>query len=110
MTRPHSRNRTDISCSLDARDFALSARVEVNTWSIAEPALVQSENRGQLQLGLTRENLELNLLSVGVFSTPLSTPRIQTVGCVFEQSKVDKVEAKEAKEQVSSNQESHTPR
>ncbi len=90
MTRPHSRNRTWLSCSLSSSDLALNARVSVDSWSIAEPAIDQLRNRDDWHLGLTRESLELNLTSGGVFSTPLSMPCIETVGCVFEHSKAEK--------------------
>src|SRR4029078_10235783 len=92
MTRPHSRNKTDVSWSLHPSDLSLSAPIRLQTWSVGEPALEQLRNDDQWQLGIARESLEFDLNCVGVVSTPLATPRIETVGCIFEVSKSQKSE------------------
>ena len=90
MTRPHSRNKTDISWSLDSSDLALNVPIRSQTWSVAEPALEHLRNSDHWHLGIARENLEFNSNCVGVVSTPLATPRIETVGCFFEVGKTQK--------------------
>jgi SNF2 family DNA or RNA helicase len=88
MIRPlRRRNRTDISRSLSQGDFAICAQISGEPWTIADPAFNQSESGNQWHLELARECLELNLSPAGVVSTPLAPPRIETVGCLFEESK-----------------------
>ncbi|HEX5470959.1 MAG TPA: DEAD/DEAH box helicase, partial [Lacipirellulaceae bacterium] len=87
MTRPPSRrNRTDLSCSLLANDLALAPSVRVDTWSIAEPALRQFDNRERWHLEVPRESLEFTLGPSSVVSASLAPPRINTIGCLFEES------------------------
>jgi SNF2 family DNA or RNA helicase len=94
MTRPHSRNKTDVSWSLDPGDLSLNVPIRLQTWPVAEPALEQLRHNNQWQLGIARESLEFNLNCVGVVSTPLATPRIETVGCIFEVGEARKPEVK----------------
>src|SRR4051812_7094614 len=91
MIRPHRRNTTSVSCSLDQRDLAFSAPVRVRAISIIHPDLSQLRSGDQPHLGLTQQSLESNLLSVAVLSTFVASPRIETVGCTFEQIKMHPV-------------------
>src|SRR3954470_23195906 len=92
MTRLHSRNKTGITWSLHSSDLALSVPVRSQTWSVAEPALEELRNNDQWHLGIGRESLEFDVKGVGVFSTAVAVPRIETVGCIFEVSKAEKPE------------------
>jgi SNF2 family DNA or RNA helicase len=94
MIRPHSRNKTGISWSLSSSDLSLSVPIHSQTWSVAEPALEQLRNDDHWHLGIDRESLEFDVNGVGVFSTAVATPRIETVGCTFEISKAEKPEKK----------------
>jgi SNF2 family DNA or RNA helicase len=87
MIRPHRRNTTSVSCSLDHGDLAFSAPIRVRAISVTEPELGQLRSGDQSHLGLTRETLESNLLSVAVLSTFVASSRIATVGCMFDQIK-----------------------
>ena len=84
MIRPHSRNRTDVSWSLDLNDLSINVPIRLQTWSVAELALDQLRNDNHWHLGINRESLQCNLSCVAVVSTPLEIPRIQTTGCIFE--------------------------
>jgi SNF2 family DNA or RNA helicase len=90
MTRPHSRNKTGISWSLHSSDLSLNVPVCSQTWSVAEPALEQLRDNDHWHLGIDRESLEFDVNGVGVFSTAVATPPIETVGCIFEISKAEK--------------------
>ncbi len=94
MIRPHSRNRTDVSWSLNSSDLSFGAPVRLQTWSVAEPALEQLRYNEHWHLGIARESLEFNLNCVGVVSTPLSAPRIETVSCIFAVNNAQKVDNK----------------
>ncbi|HVT29608.1 MAG TPA: DEAD/DEAH box helicase [Lacipirellulaceae bacterium] len=83
MTKPHSRFRTDLSCSLLTNDLALAKRPAIETWTISEPALDQLRCRDQWHVELPRERLELHLAPSGIVSTTLVPPRIDTIGCLF---------------------------
>ena len=85
MNRPHSRrNQTGITCSLHQGDLALAARIGSQSISVATLEFTELKNRDQWHLGLSRECLELNLDPSGVVSIPLASPRITTVGCLFD--------------------------
>lgn len=84
MKRPLSRNQTAISWSLQPAQLTLGSGPVVQSWSIAEPAIEQLRADEQWQLSICREHLELETRCVGVVSTPMSIPRIETIGCVFE--------------------------
>ena len=85
MTKLPSRSRTSLSSSLDARQLALSTQVSVRRWPIDGPALDVSGKAEQWCFRLTREQVDLSLVSVAVLSTPFLPPQIETIGCVFEQ-------------------------
>ncbi len=84
MTRPHNRNKTAIPLSLYPSDFSLNIPIRSQTWSVAEPALERLREGDHWQLGIEREELEFDANGVGVLSTSIAPPRIETVGCVFE--------------------------
>src|SRR4051794_26096206 len=87
MIRPHNRKKTDVSCSLHSSDLLLNVPARVETWSVAEPALEQLRNNEHSHLSIARESLELVSNGVGVMSTQLAAPRIETVGCIFDITK-----------------------
>src|SRR3954447_2086390 len=93
MIRPHRRNTTRVSCSLDQRDLAFSAPIRVRAISISQPVLDQTRSGDQPHLAVRQESLESNLLSVAVLSAFVAFPRIATVGCTFEQIKTQPVAA-----------------
>jgi SNF2 family DNA or RNA helicase len=84
MKRPLSRNQTAISWSLQPAELALPSGVPVKSWSLAEPAIEQLRSDERWQLSVAREDLEIETSCVGVVSTPMSMPRIETVGCSFD--------------------------
>lgn len=94
MIRPHSRNRTGITWSLQSNDLSLDAPIRLQSWSVAEPALDKLKHNENWHFGVPREDLEIAPNCVGVVSPPIAMPRIETVGCVFQISALDKAKEK----------------
>jgi SNF2 family DNA or RNA helicase len=97
MKRSPSRHQTAISWSLQPPQLVFGSGIAVQSWSIAEPAIERLRADEQWQLSIVREELEIETRCVGVVSTPISMPRIETVGCLFEAAPTNPQVAKEKK-------------
>jgi SNF2 family DNA or RNA helicase len=84
MIRPPSRrHRTDLSLGLYPGDFVLKVQTHTQPncledafgqrWVLPRPKRIE----------LTGESLEISLGPIGIVSTPLAMPHIETVGCQF---------------------------
>ncbi len=91
MIRPHSR-RSSAEISYSAHPGDLSLRAHICDTPLRFAGLTINERREQWLFGMSRECLEFNLDSSDVVSMPIAAPQIETVGCLFEQSREQELE------------------
>src|SRR6476620_1128909 len=84
ISRRNRQTSSEIACSLDANGLAIGTHIAVANCGFSEPPLDLPGSDAGIHFELPRECIELSLASDATVSTPLTWPRIEVVGCLFD--------------------------